>query len=242
MPLMIEPRFRPVSRLRFRPVSKLRLGFSLAPRCAFSSSRCASFTSRGASLALCGVLFASAHAQQEKHGRGYKPLPPVAHVLVTVEKSATGKPLSNAAVIFRAVKNDETSANLEMKTDPDGHASIDLLEVGSHITVQVIAGGYATYASDFDLTPGGKQLLVKLQRPRAQVSAYGEGVDAPAEAHPGVQERPKAVGAGTPPKGTPSKETLPVPSTAATPGVGATPATPTIPASPSTPSTPGPQQ
>ena len=161
-------------------------------------------------------------------------------MVVTVERSATGKPLANAAVIFRAVKNDEISANLEMKTDPDGHASIDLLEVGSHITVQVIAGGYATYASDFDLTAGGKQLLVKLQRPRAQVSVYGEGVDAPAETHPGVQERPKAVGGTaparpTPPQATAPQATLPVPSTAATSGNVTTPSGPATPASPTSP-------
>ena len=135
------------------------------------------------------LVLQSACAQQEKHGRGYKAPPPTAEVVVIVEKAANGKPLPNASVVFRAVKDDATDGNLEMKTDPDGHAGIDLLEVGSHVTVQVIAEGYATFATDFDLAAGGKQVLIKLERPRAQVSQYGAGGDQPAQVQPGVQER-----------------------------------------------------
>ncbi len=193
----------------------------------------------GFSLAVVCALSAAAVGQQEKHGRGYKAPPPTATVLVTVEKTANGKPLANASVIFRAVKDESLSANLEMKTDPEGHASIDLLEVGSHITVQVIAGGYATYASDFDLTAEGKQLLVKLQRPRAQVSVYGEGADRPADMHPGVQEKPKAgdgsAGATAPGSKAPLPAAPPAPTPAAVPGSSATPS------APSTSSVPGPR-
>ncbi len=201
-------------------------------------SEIACLLTSGCLVAASVMALPRAGAQGEKHGRGYKALPPTATVVVTVEKAANEKPLSNASVIFRAVRNDETSANLEMKTDPDGHASLDLLEVGSHVTVQVIAGGYATYASDFDLTPDGKQLLVKLQRPRAQVSVYGEDKDRPAEVQPGVQERPKAssgapagVPAAIPSPTSPLKTTPPVP--AAAPGSSTTPSAP-----PSTAGTP----
>lgn len=156
--------------------------------------------------------------------------------------------MANASIIFRAVRNDDVSANLEMKTDPDGHASIDLLEVGSHVTVQVIAGGYATYASGFDLTSDGKQLLVKMQRPRAQISQYGEDADKPADAHPGVQERPHAASGASSSPGTvpvagsapaptsvapsapsntaPLNTTSPVPTPATAPGSSTTPASP----------------
>lgn len=136
-------------------------------------------------LSLVGV------AQQEKHGRGYKPPPPTAEVSVTVEKAFNQKPFPNASVIFRAMRDDKITANLETKTDPDGRASLDLLEVGSHVTVQVIAGGFATYATDFELTPDGKQILVKLQRPRAQISTYTDNQDKPAAVQPGVQEHDK---------------------------------------------------
>ncbi len=191
----------------------------------------------GVLLSGCGILCLAAGAQQEKHGRGYKAPPPTATVQVTVEKAANEKPLANASVIFRAVRNDDVSANLEMKTDPDGHASIDLLEVGSHITVQVIAGGYATYASDFDLSSDGKQILVKLQRPRAQISVYGEHNDHPAEVQPGIQERPRAaaptsVAPAQPSPTGPLKTTPPVPTPATAPGSSTMPSAPSTSGSP----------
>ena len=136
-----------------------------------------------------------AGAQSDQHGRKFKPLPPTAHVVVTVEKGFNGKPLENAAVIFHSIREGKEDANLEVKTDPDGKAAIDLLEVGAHVTVQVIAGGFATWATEFDVTPDGKELLVKLQRPREQVSTYTPGADEkPAPVTPGVQEKviPKA--------------------------------------------------
>lgn len=158
-------------------------------------------------------------AQQEKHGRGYKPPPPTAEVTVLVEKAFNDKPFSNASVIFRAVRNDKITANLETKTDPEGKASLDLLEIGSHVTIQVIANGFATYATDFDLTQDGKQLVVKLQRPRAQVSQYGDGEDRPAAVQPGVQEHVKPTApAVAPPPASPTKplQTTPPADTPAT--------------------------
>jgi hypothetical protein len=168
-------------------------------------------------------------AQQEKHGRGYKPPPPTAEVSVLVEKGFNSKPFPNASVIFRATRDGKITANLETKTDPDGKAMLDLLEVGDHVTIQVIANGFATYATDFDLQDKGQQVLVKLERPRAQVSHYGENVDRPATVQPGVQERPKATATPpaassptsplqtTPPANTPSNDS---PNTSASPKPG----------------------
>jgi hypothetical protein len=133
-------------------------------------------------------LGVAAGAQSEQHGRKFKPLPPTAHVVVTVEKGFNGKPLENAAVIFHAVRDGKEDANLEVKTDPDGKASIDLLEVGSHVNVQVIAGGFATFATDFDVTAEGKEVLVKLERPKAQISTYTDNTGKASQMAPGVQE------------------------------------------------------
>jgi len=138
--------------------------------------------------AVCVAMCVAAGAQQEVHGRKFKPLPDTAHVVVTVEKGFNGKPLENAAVIFHSMLNGKEDANLEMKTDPDGKATIDLLEVGAHVTVQVIARGFNTYAIDFDVTKDGKDVLVKLQRPEAQVSTYVDNTGKPAVVTPGVQE------------------------------------------------------
>ena len=143
------------------------------------------------SLSLFLGMGSPLYAQQERHGRGYKPPASTAPVVVTVEKEFNGKPLPNASVVFRSTRDEAMNGNLEMKTDPQGRASMDLLEVGSHVTVQVIANGFATYATTFDLTADGKEVLIKLQRPRAQVSTYDDGQDRAAEVRPGVQERVK---------------------------------------------------
>jgi hypothetical protein len=148
-----------------------------------------------------------AAAQSAEHGRKYKPMPPTAHIVVTVEKGFNSKPLANAAVVFHAVRNGQNDGNLEVKTDEDGKATIDVIEIGSHLTVQVIATGFATYAQDFDVDTPEKAMLVKLQRPAAQVSKYQDNDGKPADVKPGVQEPAHSL----PPPGT--KPAAPSPAT-----------------------------
>lgn len=153
----------------------------------------------------CSSLLAG--AQPQRHGRGYKAPPATAEVTVKVEKSFNEKALPNASVVFRSMRDGKMVANLETKTDPDGKATLDLLEVGTHVTVQVIAGGFSTYATDFDLTEQGKQVLVKLKRPQAQVSQYEEGEGRPSTAQPGIQEHrlpTPSVVAPAPPQASPT--------------------------------------
>lgn len=140
-------------------------------------------------LLAAAVVVPRAGASPQEHGRKYKPPPPTAHVVVTVVKGFNGKPFVNAGVVFRAFRDGKDDGNLEVKTDPDGHATIDVLEVGSHVLVQVIANGFATYATQFDLTSAGEQMLVKLERPRAQVSTYEDNDGKAAQAKPGTQVR-----------------------------------------------------
>lgn len=143
---------------------------------------------KGALLPLGLVVAVAASAQDERHGRNYKPLPPTVHVQVTVVKAFNGKPFANAGVIFHAVREGKNDGNLEVKTDPDGHANIDVIEQGSHVTLQVIASGYATFATEFDADGEEKELMVKLERPRAQVSVYQDNDGKFAQSKPGVQE------------------------------------------------------
>jgi hypothetical protein len=151
--------------------------------------------SNGFIKGLCATVFVtlfcvSAKAQTEQHGRKFKPLPPTAHIVVTVEKGFNGKPLTNAAVIFHATRDGKEDGNLEVKTDVDGKATIDVIEIGSHLMVQVIANGFATYAQDFDIITESKEMLVKMQRPRAQISKYEDAGDKASEVKPGIQEPP----------------------------------------------------
>jgi hypothetical protein len=141
-----------------------------------------------AAVTAAGVI--AAQAQDEVHGRKYKPMPPTAHIVVTVVKGFNGKPFQNAAVIFHAVREGKNDGNLEVKTDAEGKATIDVIEIGSHLTVQVIASGFATYAQEFDVDGPTHEMEVKLLRPRGQVSVYQEDTGKPAQVQPGVQEPP----------------------------------------------------
>jgi hypothetical protein len=146
-------------------------------------------------MVVVGMVGTALHAdaQAEEHGRKYKPMPPSAHIVVTVEKGFNGKPLQNAAVIFHAVRDGKADANLEIKTDPEGKATMDLIDVGAHLTLQVIANGFATYATEFDVDAPTKEMTVKLLRPRAQVSVYEDNDGKASQVQPGVQEPPKPI-------------------------------------------------
>lgn len=146
----------------------------------------------GSALAL--ALAVSAHGQTERHGRKYKPLAPAATITVKVEKAANGKPLSNAAVVFRATDREgKNEGSMEIKTDPDGNAKIDIIEVGSHVKVQVIADGFATNAAEFDVPTEEKNIVLKMEKPRAQISAYQDNDGKAAQRPAGVQEPPPIV-------------------------------------------------
>ena len=140
-----------------------------------------------------------AHAQDdstapEQHGRKYKAPPETSRIEVTVLKGFNKKPIINAAVVFHPSKDGRDEGNMEMKTDPDGKAVIDIIPTGSKVTIQVIADGFATFAEDYQVNEASRQIVISLLRPRAQISAYIDNSGKPAELKPGVQEpvRPKA--------------------------------------------------
>jgi hypothetical protein len=158
----------------------------------------------GSALAL--ALAVSAHGQTERHGRKYKALKPAATITVKVEKAANGKPISNAAVVFRAIDQaGKNEGSMEIKTDPDGNAKIDIIEVGSHVKVQVIADGFATNAAEFDVPTEEKSIVLKMEKPRAQVSAYQDNDGKASQRPAGVQEPPPIA----PKKAKPAKTTTP---------------------------------
>ena len=160
--------------------------------------------------------------QQETHGRKYQPPPATSHIVVTVQKSFNGAAMENAAVIFHATKDGKDTGNMEVKTNPDGQATMDFIEAGSHVTVQVIATGFSTYAEEFDVTTADKLLLVKLKRPRAQVSIYQDNDGKAATVQPGIQEHvPEPVQTAPP---VPTQKNPPSPD--AGPGSGPQPAPP----------------
>ena len=126
----------------------------------------------------------------EQHGRKYKAPPDTSRIEVTVLKGFNKKPIMNAAVVFHPVKDGRDEGNMEMKTDPDGKAVINVIPTGSKVTIQVIADGFATFAQDYQVNEASRQIVISLLRPRAQVSAYIDNTGKPAELKPGVQGRP----------------------------------------------------
>ena len=136
---------------------------------------------------VCGLALTAAHGQDSR-GRKYKAPPETSHIEVLVLKDANQKPIPNAAVVFHSIKDGKDEGNLEVKTDPEGKATIDVIPIGSTVTVQVLANGFATFAQDYTIDSGQKEIQVKLLKPRAQMSAYTDNAGKDATVKPGVQE------------------------------------------------------
>jgi hypothetical protein len=148
-------------------------------------------------------------------GRKYKAPPATSHIEVTVLKKANGKPIMNAAVVFNSILDGKEEGSMEVKTDPDGKAVLDVIPTGSTVTVQVIATGYATYAKEYLVSEPNREIAISMIRPQAQVSAYQDNSGKSSTMAPGVQEpiRPKAPAATPAPSSTtpPQNSTTPAP-------------------------------
>jgi hypothetical protein len=117
------------------------------------------------------------HAQDEHRGRKYSPPPPVAHITVTVTKGANKKPVESAAVIFHTVHNGKDQGNLEVKTNEEGRAVIDVIPIGDQVRLQVIKSGYQTFGEDYTIEGATKDITVALKPPAHQYSIYEKHPD-----------------------------------------------------------------
>ncbi len=138
-------------------------------------------------------------AQTTHRGRKYKTPAPTSRVEVTVLRADDQKPIENAAVVFQ-LEGDK--GNMELKTNEDGKAMIDVLPTGSKVLLQVLAKGYQTYGNDYTLDKAQVNLEVKLKRPGKQYSIYenhpnqaakgnGEGKDKPSDPNKDSKDAPK---------------------------------------------------
>ena len=114
----------------------------------------------------CGSLLGSA---QDKRGRKYKAPAATAKIQVTVLKDFNGKPIENASVIFHGVSD---SGNMELKSDEDGKAIIDVLPIGDTVRLQIIAKGYQTYGGDYKVAKDDMAIEIRMKRPGEQYSIY----------------------------------------------------------------------
>lgn len=135
-----------------------------------------SFLSLCVALASFVLIAASASlpAQDDDshHGRKYKVPPASAHIEVTVVRDYNGKPIHDAHVIFHPIQGDRDTGALELKTNEDGKAIIDVIPVGDTVTLQVIANGFQTYGQVYKVDKLDLSMEVRLRRPAAQYSTY----------------------------------------------------------------------
>jgi len=127
---------------------------------------------RSVPLVAAACLLLPALHSQENRGRKYKPPPPTCKISVTVVRSDNGKPVEDAAVVFHPLKGGKDQGNMELKTNEDGKAVINVIPIGDTVRVQVIADGFQTYGADYDLPTDTKAIAIKLNRPERQYSIY----------------------------------------------------------------------
>lgn len=124
-----------------------------------------------AGLALILSLLA-VNAEGQRRGRKYKAPPPASRIEVTVLKADNGKPIQNAAVIFHPIEGDKDKGSLELKTNEDGKAIIDVIPIGDTVRLQVIAKGFQTYGKDYKIDKDEMAMEVRMNRPVPQYSIY----------------------------------------------------------------------
>ncbi len=130
-------------------------------------------------------------AQSDRRGRKYKAPPETSHIEVNVVRSTNAKPIPNAAVIFHSSKDGKDEGNLEIKTNEQGKAVIDIIAQGSAVDVQVIADGFASFAKTYQVDEPTREIQVTMLPPRAQISTYVDNSGKASTRQWGVQEPPK---------------------------------------------------
>ena len=118
------------------------------------------------------LLFAGSFTsaqEKEKRGRKYKAAPPTAKIEVTVLRDSDQKPIENAAVIFHTLND---PGNMELKSNEDGKAIIDVLPIGETVRLQIIAKGFKTFGQDYKITKDQMAIEIHMVRPKGQYSIY----------------------------------------------------------------------
>lgn len=147
-------------------------------------------------LAGLALVFGSLHigAQDNpRRGRKYKVPPPSSRIEITVVRDASGKPIEHAAVIFHPIEGDRDKGVMELKSNFDGKATIDVIPIGDTVRLQIIAKGFQTYGQDFTVDKENISMEIRMKRPGEQYSIYKEhpeAADAGKPAAPAKKDAP----------------------------------------------------
>src|SRR5438552_1252941 len=92
-----------------------------------------------------------------------------------VIRDYNGKPIRNASVVMHPVQKNgkQAKGGLQIKTDAEGKARFDGAPYGK-LRVQVLAQGFQTFGSDYDIDKPTLEITVKMKRPAGQYSTYEE--------------------------------------------------------------------
>jgi hypothetical protein len=123
-------------------------------------------------------LTAGAQQNSSNRGRKYKAPPATARIEVTVVRDINGKPIEHAAVIFHPVQGEKEKGNMELKTNEDGKAIIDVLPIGDTVRLEIIAKGFQTYGDDFKIDKTNISIDIRMKRPGEQYSIYKDHIEA----------------------------------------------------------------
>jgi hypothetical protein len=127
------------------------------------------------SFAVGSMSVSAQDGSSGKWTRKYKTPPPSSRIEVTILKDFNGKPIDNASVIFHPIEGDRDKGALELKTNEDGKAIIDVIPMGDTVRLQVIANGYQTYGQDYKIDKAEMSMEIRMKRPGAQYSIYKNG-------------------------------------------------------------------
>jgi hypothetical protein len=128
-----------------------------------------------------GIAFSTFHlGAQEDDSHRYRKMkePPLSsRIQVTVLRDFDGKPIEHAAVIFHPLKGERDHGVMELKTNEDGVAVVDVIPIGDTVRLQILAKGYQTYGGDFKVDKLEIAKEVRLKRPGQQYSIYRDHSD-----------------------------------------------------------------
>lgn len=130
----------------------------------------------GFALGLLALVLAplslSAQDKSITRSRKYKVPPPSSRIEVTVVRDADSKPIEAAAVIFHPMEGGRDRGSMELKTNEDGKAIIDVIPIGDVVRLQIIARGYQTYGQDYKIDDPSLAMEIRMKRPGGQYSIY----------------------------------------------------------------------
>lgn len=120
-------------------------------------------------------LHVGAQQDNARRGRKYKAPPPSSRIEITVLRDSNGKPIEHAAVIFHPIEGERDKGGMELKSNADGVAVIDVIPMGDTVRLQVIAKGFQTFGEDFEVNKSSIAMEVRMKRPGEQYSIYKNG-------------------------------------------------------------------